>query len=104
MTPGAAAAEFAASHGYWAGDAMPDGRCAFLIPRIWSVDICLGDAPTEEAGISDLYTYPTAALAIAAWEAWRSSSFEGEPVLWVRHQPSNRRRVEGDPATEFVAP
>ena len=34
---------------------------------------------------------------------WKARGFEGEPEGWTRHPKSGRRRVEGDPATEYVA-
>lgn len=104
LTREAETAAFAKKHGYWAGECMPDGRVAFVVPRIFTVDICIGDDPTEFAGISETYTYDRPTIAIAAWAAWREAGFDGEPVLWIRHQPSNRRRPAGDPTQEKVRP
>lgn len=95
---------FVATHKYWAGDRMPDGRVAFLIPRIFTVEICIGAEPTEGAGLSETFTYAEPSLAVAAWEMWRTLKFAGEPVLWIRHQPSNRRRPDGDAAREEIRP
>lgn len=104
LTPEAAVQAFVTEHGYWAGDLMPDGRVAFLMPQIFGVDICIGAEATEDAGLTERYSYNDASIALAAWSAWREAEFFGEPVLWIRHRPSNRRRPSGDASREEVRP
>jgi hypothetical protein len=102
--PDGALAAFVLANDYWDGRRMPDGRVAFLIPRLFGMDIAIGAEPTEVAGLSDLYSYGDAATAIAAWAIWLVDGFEGEPILWIRHRPSNRRRPNGMPSSEEVRP
>lgn len=39
-----------------------------------------------------------------ALDEWRSRGFEGEPNHWHRHPRTSRRRIGGDPSTEYIAP
>lgn len=38
-----------------------------------------------------------------ALEEWRLRGFEGEPEHWHRHPKTGRRRVNGDPETEYIS-
>ena len=50
----------------------------------------------------DVWTFPSIVAAYCALTAWDG---EGDPCDgWIRHQPSNRRRPDGSPASEYVEP
>jgi hypothetical protein len=36
------------------------------------------------------------------FNAWKAKDFNGEPEGWVRHPKTGRRRINGDPATEYI--
>lgn len=66
----------------------------------WTMIVGLID---DEQGYDDRWCYGrTEAEVVAAHEEWRSRNYEGEPTGWTRHPPSGRRRVAGDPATEYI--
>lgn len=46
------------------------------------------------------YVYPSIEAAWAAVQDWDGRG--DPPDGWIRHQPSNRRRPDGDPTREFV--
>lgn len=78
----------------------PDGRIVYAIATITAGQIVRGDRFT----VDDRWTYPGVVSALVAWAVWVARDFEGEPEDWIRHQPSNRRRENGDPALETVRP
>lgn len=49
--------------------------------------------------VEDVWCYASLAGALAAFEAWNGLS-EG----WIRHPQSARRRPNGDPTKEYIAP
>jgi hypothetical protein len=55
-------------------------------------------------GYKDRYCYQDLTLALYAAAEWADRGFEGEPLGWHRHPKSGRRRPEGDPSREHVAP
>lgn len=38
-----------------------------------------------------------------ALDEWRQRGFTGEPEGWHRHPSTGRRRINGDPLTEYIA-
>lgn len=104
LTPQARLALFVQQNRYMAGEFMPDGRVAFLVPRIFGVEICIGAEPTQVAGLTDLYSYAHVSHAVFAWQDWGDAEFAGEPDGWIRHRPSNRRRPDGDASREEIRP
>lgn len=83
----------------WAGN----GKIVAVLPAMFNWQIIVGD----EYGIEERYSYSNSTDAhncLAEFELWKSRNFEGEPEGWIRHQPSNRRRTNGDPATEYIRP
>lgn len=55
-------------------------------------------------GVSSRYTFEHFHTAMASLLLWESMGFAGEPYGWQRHQPSDRRRRDGDHITEYIAP
>lgn len=88
--------------GYLIAFEMADGRLTFVVETVVGQgQLGVGD----EYSVRERYSYPTAAHAIAALLTWRVAlQFVGEPRGWHRHQPSDRRRPDGEPALEYVAP
>lgn len=90
---------------YITGSYMPDGRVCFVKQTIpGGAQICISSTLDEMSGVSDLYSYDGWLVCSDAWASWAEGSFAGEPEGWVRHQPSNRRRRDGDPSTEEIRP
>jgi hypothetical protein len=64
-----------------------DGRCAFIMPKIYThaiVTARIGDM----VGWDDCWCYPTYDDAKAALDVWNGT---GEPEGWIRHPDSGRR-------------
>lgn len=71
---------------------------AHVLPMLYeNARIALFDVPGT--GYENVWCYDSVDLAINALEAWDG---EGEPTGWKRHPASGRRRINGDPATEYV--
>lgn len=73
----------------------------WVVPMIFTYRIIMGEI--GDMGYSDAWEYHDAASAIAAAKAWDAIR-ELEPEGWHRHIPSNRRRPNGDPDAEYIAP
>lgn len=86
-------------HGYFARKTLPDGRIAALATMLYTTRLLWfhpGDQPRE------FWCYPHLVEAVAAFYVWDG---EGDPADgWVKHHPSHRRRIDGDPATERIEP
>jgi hypothetical protein len=83
---------------------LPDGRVAIVTPGlfVWLLKVGRAGADVDAmVGWSDIYTYEAGSIATAALDAWVKTG-SSEPAGWVRHQPSNRRRPDGDPTREHV--
>lgn len=94
-------ARFLDRNGYIAGAALLDGRLVFITRTITGQgQLGVGD----EQSVNDRYTYLDPEHAVIALLDWHAAGFAGEPEGWHRHQPSNRRRVGGNPVLETVAP
>ncbi|MGN6818292.1 MAG: hypothetical protein ACTHJR_06430 [Sphingomonas sp.] len=52
----------------------------------------------------DRWCYENREKALEAMHEWSDRGFEGEPVGWHRHPATGRRRVGGDPMTEYINP
>jgi len=96
---------FLRRNGYYDGTMTLDGGVVFIRgTAAGEAHLCVSPSTNDNDGISDIYSYPTLRDARLAWLGWDFKNFAGEPEGWVRHQPSNRRRTNGDPATEEVRP
>lgn len=92
--------EFLLRNGYQEPKLFADGRLACIQPFIFTAGIITLDPRTYEQEYDERYCYHSIAEAKTALAAWKGT---GEPNGWHRHLPSNRRRMDGDPAKEYVA-
>lgn len=88
-----------------AAKALHGGRIAYVIPLVLGqAYITAATAESDALGIYDeCWTYASVPLAEAALDEWAGEP-DTEPTGWHRHQPSNRRRENADPARETVRP
>lgn len=63
--------------------------------------VCLGTLE-DRSGFDDAWCYATCEQAIEAAAIWDGAG--DPPVGWHRHIRSGRRRPNGDPAKEYIAP
>jgi hypothetical protein len=54
--------------------------------------------------VTERFTYLGMADAVTALVQWKLAGWADEPQGWHRHQPSDRRRTDGDPDQEYIAP
>lgn len=83
---------------------LPDGRIATIAPLLFGQAMLTVASPENHSWgqWDEGWTYPSHEQAIYALIVWDG---RGDPLVgWVRHQPSNRRRPEGDPTREEVRP
>lgn len=73
-----------------------------VLPMIFTNRVTIG-AVDDAYGYDDGWCYNSHEAALAAAEAWDPRT-QKEPEGWHRHPRSGRRRVDGDPATEYVSP
>jgi len=70
---------------------------------IYNGQVTRASAQSDKYGTYDeVWSYPSKFEAMAAFDSW--DGLGDAPVGWIRHQPSNRRREEGDPGRETVRP
>lgn len=95
----------------WPSRVLPDGRKIALEPMIWGgwrmhvvdpIDYCPDGDMTWADRSKEIFTFGTYAAGATAFMQWMGAP-DTEPGGWVRHQPSNRRRTDGDPDQEYVA-
>lgn len=79
---------------------LPNERFAYVVLiLLGQAQICIGDENT----CMHRYTYPDPESAIRAFVKWLSEDeVQEEPEGWHRHQPSNRRRPDGDSTKEYI--
>lgn len=87
-------------NGFIARKDLPDGRYTTLTPQIFTTKLTISRAG-DEYGWYEAYEYDDPGKAAASFEAWEGN---GEPDGWIRAVPSMRRRPDGDPSKEHVAP
>lgn len=63
------------------------GRCAYIIPKIYTHAIAMGRVG-DLIGVGECWCYETYDAARAALDAWDGL---GEPKGWIRHPDSGRR-------------
>lgn len=87
---------------------LDDGTAVFVTRTIFAGQIGKAEGVDRADGVIDRWSYETMAEAVRAFVVWHSNGFVDEPLGWVRHQPSNRRRSYDngptDPFDEWVAP
>jgi hypothetical protein len=85
---------------YIVGARLPDGGFAAAVKMLFNLQIITGD----ELEVWHRYSYNDLIVMAGAWFDWWAADFAGEPARWIRHQPSNRRRPDGDATREYVRP
>ena len=89
-------------YGLLASRSLPDARMLGVEPLTYgAARLCIG--PENGQWWEDFWDYGTAAEALVAFRKWDPAQ-AAEPSGWVRHAPSGRRRLRGDPANEEVRP
>lgn len=81
---------------------MGDGRWVGLLRLMyhWTMHIGqMGDRDTYD----DRFCYATYEKAKEGLTEWAARDFMDEPEGWHRHPKTARRRVDGDPTTEYIA-
>lgn len=86
------------AEGWVVGDA-PDGRRVWIVQFAFTAAILIGDPDAWE--YDDRWCYATASLAASHARAWNAEPGT-EPTGWHRHPATGRRRLEGDPALEYL--
>jgi len=82
------------------GDAL-----AHVYPRAFGAELTLSSGAFRELVYHDVWTYDDLAGAVVGLLLWDVEREPHDPPgPWTRHRPSNRRRPDGDPAHEYVAP
>lgn len=74
-------------------------RWVDLMQPAFNGQIKLG--PANSLSYDDVYSFGTFPDALAAYLMLAVSDDE-EPLGWIRHQPSDRRRPDGDSAREYI--
>lgn len=80
---------------------LGDGRFITVQPLIFTAFISIGGHPRH--GYTERWCYHSVVQAIVHADRWDPLT-DPEPEGWHRHPTSGRRRPEGDPAKEYVAP
>lgn len=86
----------------WLVHALPGGRFKAVIPFMYTHAIIWGYMADAKESYEDRWCYRHQALAVAAADVWAGPP--DEPDGWHRHPRSGRRRPDGDPTQEYVAP
>ena len=74
----------------------------WITPLMYTTAIIVG--PVGAPWYDDRWCYTSPVRALEAARAWGGPWNGGEPDGWHRHPPTGRRREDGDPGTEHVAP
>lgn len=85
-----------------AGD-MGDGRYCAVKPLLFHWTMIVG-VIGDRCSYEDRFCYADRTLAFSALLEWMTRGWKDEPIWWHRHPKSGRRRPDGDPAREYVAP
>lgn len=77
---------------------LPDKRFLYVAPLTFGrAKICLGD----EITVYNAWCYDEPWQALAQVRTWNPDE-QDEPVGWMRHPFSGRRRPGGDPTKEYI--
>ena len=88
---------------YWWVEALGDGRKLWLMPTFSCVRLGVSE-PGDDTGFSCVYDYADHHAGFRAVLGWDG---QGDPEGWVRAWAAGgipRRRPDGTPASEYVAP
>lgn len=94
--------EFAEASGYREARDMGGGRVVAIMPLLFTHAIIVYQHGTLT--IDDRWCYKNLPAALEGLNEWQEREYEGEPTGWHRHPYSGRRRKDGDPEKEVVAP
>lgn len=79
---------------------LDERRYVGIMPLMFTHAIIWGYV-TDPDGYEDRWCYHNAEAAITAASVWDGT---GDPDGWHRHPRTGRRRPDGDPTKEYVAP
>lgn len=68
---------------------LPDGRIVEVWRMLFNLRITVSEPQNDGICWEDAWCYNAPAVCIAAFHAWDG---EGEPVGWIKHPLSGRRR------------
>lgn len=102
MTDGEFATFLVAECGYREVKRLADGRWGALYPLAYTTAIVAVEHGDTHS-VAGRWCYHTAAAARAALAAWDGAPGT-EPQGWHRDPFTGRRRTDGNPAMEYVAP
>lgn len=77
---------------------LGEGVYAGIKPLLFHWTMLVGEIGNT-VSYEDRYCFQTRELAEEALKLWDG---RGDPINWHRHPRTGRRRVNGDPATEYV--
>lgn len=87
--------------GYVKGRVLPDGTMIAVMRAAFNSRLVIGDAWHWKAGWDRAYCYATSRQSLEALEKFEG----GEPLDgWHRSIHDMRRRPDGDPTKEYIAP
>ncbi|MFL9934239.1 hypothetical protein P0D88_34830 [Paraburkholderia sp. RL18-103-BIB-C] len=89
------------ANGYTDYTRFPNGRDAAITRMLFTHAIL---ADLTRWGYGDRWCYHSVWDAMEALAEWAQRGGEGEPEGWRRHPSTGRRRENGDPSTEVIAP
>lgn len=89
--------------GYMGVLRLDEDRYAAIYEGIACGQIIIGKIG-DKVSWEQRYDFDDLMSAVHGLANWFTGDFEGDPPGWLRHIPSNRRRVNGDPAKEFIGP
>lgn len=82
-----------------------DGRRLYLYPMMFTHRLAIGNINEEGLWYTDSWCFHERKDALHQLETWNPlDPATPEPSGWHRHPASGRRRPEGDPAREYIAP
>ena len=77
-----------------------DGTYVAIYPLMFHWTMIMGAIGLDT--YDERWCYGNRDMAAEALEEWMDRGWEGEPTGWNRHPPSGRRRICGDPETEYI--
>lgn len=99
--PGGGAIAFLNQCGYLAPRLIEGRRWAAIRPLMYTFAILVGKTDELAVGYDERWCYERLADALVAFDAW-DGKVGTEPVGWIRHPTTGRRRPDGDASREYV--
>ena len=82
--------------------ALGDGREVCVIPKIYTISLTVGQVG-DLSGYTTHYCYKSPIEAVMEAASW-DPAIDAEPSGWFRNPQTGRRRPDGDPSKEYIAP